>query len=458
MLQSVAAIQARQAARSMRRLAQRRLASLSHAEFDVVVCGGGVVGTSVAYHLARASPSLRVAVVERDPSGEHASAPRSAGGIRQQFSLQPNIELSLYGVDFLRRAANDLHVPGEQPPDVQFKENGYLFLASEQGVATLRSNHATQARAGASTVLLEPAELAARFPWLRVDGVALGCFGERGEGWFDPWALVVALKQKAKHMGVTFVRGSVTGFDCAPVGPADAAGDAKMRIEAVTVRDGAAGRAEGAGVARLACGSVVNAAGAWSSELVRLCGAGVAPLPVEARRRCIFSFHAASPAAALATPSASTPLVVDPSGVYFRPEGAAGQFLCGVSPPASRGDPHHDDVAALDEVEHELFDELIWPALYERCEAFGGLKVQAAWAGFYEYNTLDQNALIGKHPHVPNLVLCSGFSGHGLQQAPGAGRAVAELLTTGTYATVDVSCFGMERVLRGEPLFEQNIV
>ena len=162
LLQSVAAIQARQAARGMRRLAQRRMASLSHAEFDVVVCGGGVVGTSVAYHLARASPSLRVAVVERDPSGEHASAPRSAGGIRQQFSLQPNIELSLYGVDFLRRAANDLHVPGEQPPDVQFKENGYLFLASEQGVATLRSNHATQARAGASTVLLEPAELAAR--------------------------------------------------------------------------------------------------------------------------------------------------------------------------------------------------------------------------------------------------------------------------------------------------------
>ena len=118
--------------------AGRRLFSTSAREFDVVVAGGGVMGTSVAYHLALNSPSLRVAVVERDPSGEHASAPRSAGGIRQQFSLRPNIELSLYGVEFLRRAADDLRVPGEQPPDVQFKENGYLFLASEQGVETLR--------------------------------------------------------------------------------------------------------------------------------------------------------------------------------------------------------------------------------------------------------------------------------------------------------------------------------
>ena len=105
-----------------------------------------------------------------------------------------------------------------------------------------------------------------------------------------------------------------------------------------------------------------------------------------------------------------------------------------------------------------LFDELIWPALYERVEAFGALKVHASWAGLDEYNTLDQNALIGPHPHVPNLLLCNGFSGHGLQQSPGAGRAVAELITQGSYQTIDLSCFGFRRVMENQPLFEQNIV
>jgi len=100
----------------------------------------------------------------------------------------------------------------------------------------------------------------------------------------------------------------------------------------------------------------------------------------------------------------------------------------------------------------------VWPSLYARCEAFGALKVMGSWAGFYEYNTVDQNAILGWHPHVPNMALCNGFSGHGLQQSPGAGRAVAELITSGRYTTVDVACFGFERFLRNEPLFEQNIV
>ena len=105
-----------------------------------------------------------------------------------------------------------------------------------------------------------------------------------------------------------------------------------------------------------------------------------------------------------------------------------------------------------------LFEEVIWPSLYARCEAFGGLKVTGSWAGFYEYNTLDQNAVVGFHPQVSNLLLCNGFSGHGLQQAPGAGRAVAELLTLGRFASVDLACFSFDRVARRQPLFEKNIV
>jgi len=172
----------RRAALSAARLGRARLSSSSRPaqEYDVLVVGGGVMGASVAYHTALADPSLRVCVVERDTSYAHASAMLSAGGIRQQFSLPVNIQLSLYGVDFLRRLGDELQVPGSPPPDAQFKEQGYLFLASAQGEATLRRNQATQLAQGVSwTRLLSPDALRRRFPWLNVDGVALGCVGEQ---------------------------------------------------------------------------------------------------------------------------------------------------------------------------------------------------------------------------------------------------------------------------------------
>ena len=475
------------ACRLPRRLTRRpvRGYATNARDFDVVVAGGGVVGASTAYHLALTSPHLSVAVVERDPHGTFASAPRSAGGIRQQFSLQENIELSLYGLDLLRNADTLLRVAGQDAPDMQLKENGYLFLATEGGVETLRANHTTQELAGASTTLLTPAALSQRFPWLNLEGIALGCFGESGEGWFDPWALVTAFKAKAMEMGVTYIHGEVAGLDvhsettsvalpdgagCAPAGSLISP---RLRIQKVHVRHASDGKTSAIG-----CGHVVNAAGAFAGGLVRMCGEEdvVAPLPVAARRRCIF--HVSTPLGGaadgdaggagggaggssrppLVPPGSTTPLVVDPSGVYFRPEGGPGQFICGVSPPSHYADPDCEDASALETVDHELFDEVIWPALYERVTAFGALRVLSSWSGFYEYNTLDQNAIIGRHPHVPNLVLANGFSGHGLQQAPGVGRAVAELISTGRYQTVDVSCFGFERVLRDEPIFEKNIV
>ena len=433
-------------------------------DYDVLVVGGGVMGASVAYHTALYDPSLRVCVVERDTSYAHASAMLSAGGIRQcvaagrtqdlsslpqlseahsppvrrrQFSLPVNIQLSLYGVDFLRRLAVDLRVPKAPPPDAQFKEQGYLFLASAQGEATLRRNQATQAAQGVSwTRLLSPEALERRFPWLNVEGVALGCVGERCEGWFDPWALLSALRAKAARMGVTapskcpssqcssspavpsqgvpggsgqldtprvrpqplgaqpppqvlelaaskdadftcfdtvgvtFVSANVESIEVERVG-----GDGTMggtRVRAAVVR-GADGLQHSLGAATL-----VNAAGAFAAPVVRFCGDSdvVAPLPVAARKRCVFGVHcdAAATQGALPPPG-ETGLVVDPSGVWFRPEGAPGHFLCGVSPSAHRGDPDCAGVAELEAVDHAIFDEVIWPALYARCEALGSLKV-----------------------------------------------------------------------------------
>ena len=238
------------APRAVRRACHAASRSLHTASptYDVVIVGGGAMGASVAYHTALADRSLSVCVVERDPSYAHCSAMLSAGGVRQQFSLAANIQLSLYGTDFLRRAPVDLCVPGEEPPSMEFKEQGYLFLASEQGEATLRRNHQTQRSQGVDwTTLLGPAELAARFPWLRTDGVALGCVGERGEGWFDPWAFVGALRAKARHLGVTFVHGEVEGLELDRGAPS-AGGGVARRIRAVRVSGGAGGeRLVGAG-------------------------------------------------------------------------------------------------------------------------------------------------------------------------------------------------------------------
>lgn len=262
-------------------------------------------------------------------------------------------------------------------------------------------------------------------------------------------------------MGVEFRHGSVVGLGVSISAGHPSISTVRVQLPAAKPRPSAGahvgGKQDDDSTIELGAGALVNAAGAFAARIVRMGGEHMHDLPVRARKRSMFSVTC-GPGRAPQPAHDATPLVVDPSGAWFRPDGAAGRFLCGMSPPVDRGDPDCSSPAALRDVDHALFDELIWPALYGRCEAFAALRPASAWAGFYEYNTLDANAVIGRHPQLSNLILCNGFSGHGLQQAPGAGRAVAELLTTGGYTSIDVSCFGFERVQRGEPLYEQNIV
>lgn len=214
----------------------------------------------------------------------------------------------------------------------------------------------------------------------------------------------------------------------------------------------------------LTCGTVVNACGAWAGNLIDLIATKcpspdlVPKLPVKPRKRSIFSFHCQtlSDHLTFAVPPSSAPLTIDPSGVYFRPDGGgAGRFLCGVSP---LQDPDCESTEDLRYCDPHLFDEIIWPALYERVPAFGEIKVKNSWSGFYEYNTLDQNAIIGHHPTFTNLMLCNGFSGHGLQQSPAAGRAISELILEKKFVTLDLSRLSFERIRLNSPFFEDGIV
>jgi len=387
---------------------------------DVVIVGGGAVGSAAAYFLA-AEPGFggRIVVVERDPTYARASTPLSAGGIRQQFSIRENVEIGLFARDFVGRAGELLSVDGETP-DLGFVEAGYLFLSTADGRAVLAENHAVQTGAGAAIAWLDPDGLAARFPWLNVDGLAAGTFGERGEGWLDPNTLLQALKRKARALSAEYRADEVVAIERGTVG-----------VEAVRLASGE----------RIECGTVLVAAGANSGAVARM--AGVA-LPVGPRIRTIYQIACREALPRL-------PLTIDPSGVFVRPEGAG--YICGVSPPED-DDPESWEI----EVDWRWFEEVVWPALAQRIPAFEAVKLTGAWAGPYDYNALDQNAVIGRHPSIGNLLFATGFSGHGLQQAPAAGRAVMELVVHGGFRTIDLSRFGIERILEGRPLKERNVV
>lgn len=181
---------------------------------DVLIIGGGAMGSSIAYWLKQRAPhGMHVTVVEKDVSYAEASTVLSVGGLRQQFSLPENVDMSLFGAEFLRNLGKRLSIDGMQAPDAQFQPHGYLFLASEEGAATLQENSEMQCKMGARNILLSADKLKERFPWLNTEGVELGCLGLENEGWFDPWSLLNALKQKSINLGAEYVQGNMVGFE-----------------------------------------------------------------------------------------------------------------------------------------------------------------------------------------------------------------------------------------------------
>lgn len=388
---------------------------------DVVVIGGAIMGSAIATFLAaRLDFDGRIVVVERDLTYRRSSTTLSAASIRQQFSTVLNISISRFGIELIKHPDRYLSVDGEIPA-VDFVEGGYLFLATDAGRSTLEANHALQRRLDVPVVLLEPADLRRRFPWLAVDDLAGGSLGIADEGWFDAHALLTAFRRKASALGVTYRAGEVAGID--------RDGD---RVVGVRLVDGA----------RIAAGWVVNAAGPQAAAVAAMAGL---ELPVRPRRRFVYHF-------ASATRFDGAPLTIDPGGVYFRPEGLA--YLGGFSPRAGAADPDSEDLRP----DRGAFEEVVWPALAHRVPAFESLRLLDAWAGLYEVNTVDQNAIIGPHPQVANFLFANGFSGHGLQQAPAVGRGLAEWIATGRYETLDLVALGYRRILRNEPVRELNIV
>ncbi|XP_035231897.1 FAD-dependent oxidoreductase domain-containing protein 1-like [Stegodyphus dumicola] len=272
--------------------------------------------------------------------------------------------------------------------------------------------------------------------------------GLENEGWFDPWALLSAFKKKAISLGTDYVHGEVIGFEFEDRRTViDETLDPTIRTNYMYIKD------EVGEVHCVEFAYLVIAAGPYSADVAQMLHIGLGPgllrvpLPIEPRKRYVYVVNCDN------GPGIDMPLIVDSSGTYVRREGLGGKYICGRSPSPNE----EPDISTL-EVDYNFFEKSVWPVLAHRIPAFEAIKISSAWAGYYDYNTFDQNALFGCHPYFPNIYFATGFSGHGIQMAPAIGRAMMELLIDKAYVTIDMSRFHLYRIFNEEPLYEKNIV
>lgn len=384
---------------------------------DVVIIGGGIVGSCVAYFLASLAPSTDIVVVEAESDYAHASTLRASGGCRVQFSAPENIAMSRFGIDFIRSFDARMSTATHEA-HADWVEGGYLFIVPPAAIAGLEANVAIQRAHGCVVDVLSPRELAARYPSMHVDDLGVGALTPH-DGWCDPHGLLWGTRRKAVSLGVRYVEDRVVGAD----------------HDDVAVR-----RLALASGATLSADVVVNAAGAWSGEVAALMGMR---LPVVPLRRYEHYFTPG-------TPMESLPYVKDTARLAFRSEGAG----------FSGGLVDSDGVRGFDfDVDHDYFERVVWPAVAHRFPPLEAARCRRTWAGLYEQCELDGNPIIGPWTSgLANLYTAAGFSGHGMMHAPAAGRAIAEHIVHGRFESIDLARLGYARVAENVPYRETGIL
>jgi glycine/D-amino acid oxidase-like deaminating enzyme len=382
---------------------------------DVVIVGGGAMGSSTAYHLMRMDPTRSVVVVERDDTYARASTVLSDGNVRVQFNLEENIRISQYALEVLATFGENM-ATDRYRPEVGARHQGNLFLADEGGEGHAGEGLALQRALGCESEWLDATTIEERFSGMRLQGIVGGTFG-RADGSVDPGAVLRGYRNKAIELGARYLEEEVVAITTE-----------RGRVTGARLRSG--------GV--LTAPIVLAAAGAWTADLVRDLGIDLPVLPV---MRTVY---------VVSTPvdTAGMPSLFLPSGAYALPEGDRTWVMAWSRPE----DPVGYDFTPAG---RHRFTDVVWPELYRHLPMFDALEVQTSWAGLYDVNTLDGNAIIGEWPTIGGLFLATGFSGHGFQQSPAIGRYLAERIL-GLDPTLDLSRLGGERVLQGRPLFEHE--
>jgi sarcosine oxidase, subunit beta len=380
---------------------------------QVVIIGAGIVGASVAYHLA-VRGCRDIVILEQAETEVTGSTAKSAAGVRHQFSSEVNVRLSLYSIERLR------HFEEEIGADAGLHQVGYLFLCSDaESWQAYQMNTAMQQRLGANTQILSAAEAARFIPQMNTDGLLGATFGP-DDGFCDPHMIAMGYLARAREYGARLLRAT----------PAIGIEQANGRITAVTTSAGS-----------IACEHVINAAGCWAGEVGALAGLDI---PVKPYRRCIYvtePFYAIPPA---------RPLTVDvASGFYMRKEHDS--LLFGKSNP-------HEPSSHNQQVDWEWLDNVL-EAGFARFPILetAGLAEKQCWAGSYEI-TPDHMPILGRHPQLGGYYDASGFSGHGVMHAPATGLLLAEEVLDGRAHTINIDDLRITRFAGKELRHERNVI
>jgi len=385
--------------------------------YDVIIIGGGIMGSASAYYLMKADNTLKVAVIERDPTYAKASTTLSMANARIQFSLEQNIAISQYALKTLEQFEETMAVAGERPK-IYYRREGNLFLVDDAGRRGAENSLALQQSLGCRVDWWPPEKIKRYYPLYETKDLAGGTFG-RDDGYFDAYAVLMAYKAKAKSMGAEYIN---------------------EEVEKIRKQHGRVTGVRTVPGATLTAGWVVNCAGAWAAKVAETAGINLPVVPV---KRQVFTLDTA------VKPQGPLPLTVLPSGLYFRTE-TGGVILLGKS-------MEEDPIGYQFSWDDKRFMEILWPELAAYVPAFDRLKLVRGWAGLYAVNTLDGNAILGEWPEIRGLFLANGFSGHGLQQAPAVGRYLSELILKRSHS-LDLSIFSPIRILENRPLGENGLV
>lgn len=381
---------------------------------DVVIIGSGIVGSSVAYHLAEAG-CTNVLVIEREAHQGKGSTGKSMGGVRAQFSTPVNIQMSIYSIDFFAKFDEVIGYPAD------YRAHGYLFCATqERHLKYLHANRERQLSLGLKNVEIVSRDDIARFvPQLRVDDILGGTYCST-DGFVDPHSVMMGFMLKAREHGVRlWLDTPVTDIEVE-----------NGEVTGISTRRG-----------RVATRVVVNAAGPWAAEVARMAGA---KLPVEPLRRQLV------PTEPFDKLPKRFPMVIDMStGFHFRREGA-GILMAWNDPEETPGFKTDFDPTFVEKVLTRAADRV--PCLVD-----AAVNPRRSWAGLYEM-TPDHHAILGPASDVRGLYFANGFSGHGVMHSPASGRITADMILNGRSDLIDTSQLRVERFEKGELLEETAIL
>lgn len=386
---------------------------------DILIIGGGVMGSACATFLLQADANLPVTVIEPDPTYERAATPKASGGVRRLFALPENIQMAQFSIAWFQNFREHVAVNGEAP-DLNWKQGGYLFIVPPDAgrVAQLEGQTRLQQELGVTVEMFDPPALKRRFPSIEVGDLGAAALSPE-DGWLDPNAVLQGFRKKARSLGATYLQDRVVALDASD-----------NQVRSASLESGAVVQA----------GHFVNCAGAWAKDV---CAMLDIPLPVEPMRRFDTYFEYQGEIESL-------PYIKDLSRLAMRPEGRG--FTAGL---VDWNEPRGFNF----EVDHRYFQSVVWPAAAHRVPAFQTIKEGSTWSGLYDQNELDANMILGACPgRFSNFIMTTGFSGHGLMHAPAVGRAVEELILDGGFQTLDLSRMGYQRVIDNVPYREDGIV